>query len=235
MFKQSNGKSKIGVVIVVIIILLILFALWYFLLRDKGANNNTVSNNTEPVNATVEGNENTVKDKTPTKKKIEYSYREGVLNQILDENGDPRQEDFIINGVILIGNRHYGAGDIDIVDEAAERGYRTDDITSSFYLNEYIAFYVAADYSGSESDVKILATPHKTIEEYDEMTYSQILELAEEKGFVMDYQKPEQDNYYYIGENYVSMDYPEGKYDLLFMYKGNIAYYICIDLTLEEA
>ncbi len=235
MLKQNSGKSKIGVVIAIIIILLILFALWYFLLRDKGTNNNTVNNNVEQANTAVEENGNTVKEKTPTKKKIEYSYKDGVLNQILDENGDPKQEDFVINGVILIGNRHGLEGDIDIVDEATERGYRTEDITSSFYLNEYIAFYVAADYEGAESDVKILATPHKTVEEYDEMTYSQILELAEEKGFVMDYQKPEQDNYYYIGENYVSIDYPEGKYDLLFMYKGNIAYYICIDLTLEEA
>ena len=36
-----------------------------------------------------------------------------------------------------------------------------------------------------------------------------------------------------IGNGYVNADYPEGKYDILFTYKGKIAYFITVELAKE--
>ena len=60
------------------------------------------------------------------------------------------------------------------------------------------------------------------------------IELAEEKGTVIEYNKPEADNYKYVNNGYVSMDYPEGKYDISFVYKNKLAYFMTISLTKES-
>lgn len=169
----------------------------------------------------------------------EYNYRDGVLTQIVDEKGNPKQTDFIINGIILIGNRHSYAGlspsSSETIDVLASEGYKKEGINSSFYLNEYIEFYIDTDYSGPTSDIKVLITPHKTVEELEKMSISKLEKLAlENGGAVMEYTNPDRDNYNYIGEVYVDMNYPEGKYDILFTYKGEIAYFININETKEE-
>lgn len=230
---NENKKSKVGLIIaIVLIVLIILFLVCFFVLRDKGTNNNTGNNDTNKTEQTEK------KDETTTKTGHEYDYKNGVLTQIVDEDGNPKQTDFVIDGVILVGNRHSYVGrddTTDIISYFAQHGYKKEGINSSFYLNEYIGFYIDTKYSGSEENVKILVVPHKTVEELEKMTADQLNTLAEEKGFVMDYQKPDEENYKYVGENYVNMDYPEGKYDILFIYKGKIAYFINITETLEEA
>ena len=158
-----------------------------------------------------------------------YTYKDGVLTQIVDEKGNPKQTDFVIDGIILVGNRHSDYS----IESLLVDGYKTTDINSSFYLNEQIEFYLDTKYSGKESDVNILVTPHDTIENYEKMSFSEILDIAQEKGFYIDYRTPEKDNYNYIGNGYVSLDYPKGKYDILFLYKGKLAYFINIDLTDE--
>ena len=123
-----------------------------------------------------------------------------------------------------------------IINSFVKQGYKKDGINSSFYLNEWIEFYIDTKYSGSENDVKILITPHKTVEELEKMSMSQLEELANNNGgYVIDYKAPEEDNYKYVGNGYVNMDYPEGKYDLLFTYKGKLAYFININETKEPA
>ena len=216
---NENKKSKVGLIIaIVLIILLILFLVWFFVLRDKGTKNTPANN--EPSTQTEE----TTKETNTTKEAY--------------EDGKPKQTDFVIDGIILVGNRHsyYGMDDTTgVIENFVKQGYKKEGINSSFYLNEYIGFYVDTKYKGSESDVKILVTPHKSVEEYEKMTSSQLTTLAEEKGFVMDYTTPDEENYKYVGENYVHMDYPEGQYDILFTYKGEIAYFINITETIEEA
>ena len=94
---MENKKSNSGLIIaIIIIILLLLFALWFFVLRDKGNNNDVREQNNTNVNGDV----------TPSNNTVEYDYRDGVLTQIVDENGNPKQTDFVIDGIILIGNRH---------------------------------------------------------------------------------------------------------------------------------
>ena len=173
-----------------------------------------------------------------TQEQSEYNYFDGKLTQIVDKEGKPTQTDFVIDGIILIGNRHsYEGVDSDsegLAKKFVAKGYNKEGLNTSFYLNEYIEFYIDTKYTGKEKDVKILVTPHKTVEELEKLSLSQLEELANENGgFVLDYKKPEEDNYKYVGEGYVHQDYKEGKYDILFTYKGKLAYFINIDETKE--
>ncbi|MBR1385697.1 MAG: hypothetical protein IJ568_02580 [Bacilli bacterium] len=233
MENNEKKKSNIGLIIVIIIIiLLLLFAVWFFLLRDKETTNNNNTNN----NNTEEKTDN--KDEKPTNNTgYEYDYRDGVLTQIVDEEGNPKQTDFVIDGIILIGNGHEYRGDdktMEIIDYFVEKGYNKEGINSSFYLNEWIEFYIDTKYSGSANDVKIIVTPHKTVEELEKLSLTKLEELANENGgFVLDYKTPEEDNHKYVGNGYVNSDYPVGKYDILFTYKGKLAYFININLAKE--
>ena len=234
MENNEKKKSNVGLIIVIIIIiLLLLFAVWFFLLRDKGTTNNNNTNNNNTSEKTDKKDE-----KTDNKTGYEYDYRDGVLTQIVDEEGNPKQTDFVLDGIILVGNRHSYEG-VDpesegFMNKLVAKGYKKEDIYSDFYLNEWIEFYIDTKFSGAESDVKILITPHKTVEELEKMSLTKLEELANENGgYVIDYKTPEADNYKYVGNGYVNMDYPEGKYDILFTYKGKLAYFININLTKE--
>ena len=68
---------------------------------------------------------------------------------------------------------------------------------------------------------------------FDKITLHELTELASEKGAVLDYQTPDQENNKYIGDPYVNADYNEGKYDILFTYKGKLAYFINVNLIKE--
>lgn len=160
-----------------------------------------------------------------------YGYTLGTLTRILDTKGNPKQTDFIINGILLFGNRHEYSKDIS---EAAKEGYLKTKVNSSFYLNEYISIYMDADYKGSASNIKILAVPHASMEAYEALEYSQLEEVATKSGgFIIDCQDPDEDNYKYVGEGYISIDSKPGNYDILFTYKGKIAYFIEVALTKE--
>ena len=232
MENNEKKKSNVGlIIIIIIIILLVLFAVWFFLLRDKGTTNNNNTNN----NNTEEKTDN--KDEKPKENTgYEYDYRDGVLTQIVDEEGNPKQTEFVIDGIILIGNRHgyYDTDDTEtILNNFVKQGYKKEGINSSFYQNEHIEMYLDTKYNGSTSNVKVLITPHKTVEELEKMSISELTTLAEEKGAVLDYQTPDEENSKYIGDPYVNADYPEGKYDILFTYKGKLAYFINVNLAKE--
>ena len=223
---MENKKSKLGIIIfIIILILLILLAVWFFLLKDK-------KEDTKQTNTTEEKGEIN-KDNPINNATSEFNYTEGILQEIgyFDE-----EIPFTIDGIILVGNRHdydgREAGE-SVIEYFVEKGYNKDNINSSFYLNEWIEFYIDTKYFGAPDDVKILAVPHKPVEEYLKMSKTELEELASEKGFVMEYMMPEEDNYKYVGSNYINMDNPEGRYDILFSYKGKLVYYICLSLTKE--
>ena len=226
--ENEKKKTNIGlIIIIIIIILLLLFAVWYFLLRDKKETSNPKGSDNVPTSTPVSN-----------KKTVEYDYRDGVLTRIVDENGNPKQNDFVIDGIILIGNRHsyFDTDDTDtILNSFVKQGYKKEGINSSFYLNEHIEMYLDTKYNGSNDDIKIYITPHNTVEEYEKMSTSDVLDLANEKGTVVEYTTPDTENNKYISDPYVNMDYSEGKYDILFYYKGNLAYFINIDLIKEPA
>ena len=229
MKNNENKKTNTGLIIVIIIvILLLLFAIWFFLLRDRKTDNKGGSGNTPTITSTP----------VPHNTVVEYDYRDGVLTQIVDNEGNPKQTDFVIDGIILIGNRHgyFDTDDTDtIINSFVKQGYKKEGINSSFYLNERIEMYLDTKYEGNASDVKIYIIPHKTVEEIEKMSNPDLEEYANENGAVMSYIKPDQDNHKYIGDPYVSEDFPEGKYDILFIYKEQLAYFININLVKEPA
>ncbi|MBQ6817493.1 MAG: hypothetical protein IJO27_03585 [Bacilli bacterium] len=229
--------------VIFIICLILVLAIGLFVLtgcgnkteENKVTNNNsqTTQKNESTANTVVNNTNNTT---TSNNKKYEYTYKDGTLTQIVDEEGNPKQTDFVIDGIILIGNRHgyYDTDDTDtILNHFVKQGYKKEGINSSFYQNEHIEMYLDTKYNGSTSNVKVLITPHKTVEELEKMSISELTTLAEEKGAVLDYQTPDEENSKYIGDPYVNADYPEGKYDILFTYKGKLAYFINVNLTKE--
>ena len=223
-------KKGLGVIILIIIIILLLFAAWFFLLKDKGDTNNTNNNNN-----TEEKAENK-KEEPKDSKTVEYDYKDGVLTQIVDENGNPVVTDFIVDGLILVGNRHYyyDTDDTDtIINNFVNQGYKKEGLNSSFYLNEWIEFYIDTPYVGPLARLSVFVVPYKPIEEYQELSFKKLLETANEKGFNLTIDHIDKDNYNYMGEGYVNLDYPEGKYVILFLYEQKIAYFVQIDLTKE--
>ena len=227
--EEENKKSKKGLIILIIIILLlILCAVWFFFLRDTKE---------VPKDDNNQQQEEPKKDEPKENQGYKYDYRDGVLTPIVDLEGNPKQTDLVIDGIILIGNRHEYRGDdtsMEIIDYFVQKGYNKEGINSSFYLGEWIEFYVDTKYTGSASDVKIVVVPHRDMNELELLSLTQLEELATEKGgFVLDYKTPEEDNHKYIGNGYVGPDYPVGKYDILFTYKGKIAYFINVELAKE--
>ena len=223
-------------IVILIICIIIILAIGLFILIGRG--NKKEENKVTNTVQTTQKNESTTNTTASNNKKYEYNYFDGKLTQIVDEEGNPKQTDFIIDGIILVGNRHsYEGIDLNgegLIEKLVAKGYKKEGINTSFYLNEYIQFYIDTKYSKAASDVKILVVPHKTAEELEKMTLNELEDLANDKGgFVLDYKTPETDNYKYVGEGYVNIDYPEGKYDILFTYKGKLAYFININETKE--
>ena len=169
--------------------------------------------------------------------KVEYNYKDGVLTQIVDDEGNPKQTDFVIDGIILVGNRHdYRPENSteEIIDYLVKQGYNKEGLNKDFYLGEWIEFYIDTKYSKPIDDVKIIVTPHKTVEELEKLSLSQLEDFANENGgFVLDYKTPEESEHKLVGSGYVHQDYKDGKYDILFTYKGKLAYFININLTKE--
>ena len=194
-----------------------------------------LKDNVNSVKEDVKPNNNVV----PSKEISKYDYVDGKLIQIVDEEGKAKQTDFVIDGLIIVGNRHsYEGLDAEsggLIKKLVENGYKKEGLYSSFYLNEWIEFYIDTKYNGSVNDVKILITPHRKIEELESMSYAQLEDLAlSNGGYVIEYQVPDEENYKYVGNGYANMDYSEGKYDILFTYKGKLAYFIVINETKES-
>lgn len=220
---MEKMKSRSRIVIAIIIFIMLVLAIISICIRNSSGV------------PTVSKDQSINNDEATTlPDEIEYQYEEGNLCTIVDETGNPKQNEFVIDGLILAGNQHkYGDDSASDIESLLVDGYKVEGINSSFYLDEYIQFYIYTSYEGSEEDVKILVTPHNSVEEYEKMSYDQLNDLAKTKGFVLDYKKPDLENNRFVGENYVNGDYPEGKYDILFTYKGKLAYYININETKE--
>ena len=196
--------------------------------KTENKNNNNSNNNKE---------ENTNNETSSSSGTGEYTYFDGKLTQIVDENGNPKQKDFVIDGIILVGNRHSYSDIADteaVVPKLVSQGYKKEGLYIDFYLNEWIEMYIDTKYSKSEEDVKILITPHRTVEELEKLSYAELEQLViENGGAFIDYGKPQEDNYKFVGSGYVNADFPEGEYDILFTYKGKLAYFININETKE--
>ena len=222
--------------IVTLVLLIIVLSVIFFMLRDK----KPVSSTANHVNYESRADKDYKESEKASQNSLDpYSYRNGALQAFIDESGQPRQTEFVIKGLILAGNRH-GQNEY-TQDNNAEnliaKGFKTRSLFSSFWLNEYIEIYMDTDYSGPAEDVKIIAAPHQAAGAWEKMSPDELLQAgqSENGGFVMEYQQPQADNHNFIGENFVSLDYGKpGKYDILFIYKNKPAYFVVINMALEE-
>ena len=156
---NENKKSNLGILVGVIVAIVVILLVILFLLKGRTPNNGGGGGN------------------TPAHANTEYDYRTGVLYTMVDEEKKPKQTDFTINGLFLIGNIHTyeGVGESEqVVDHFAKQGFKTEGINSSFYLNEHIEFYLDTNYSGNDMDVKIYIVPHHTVEEYAKMDFDKL-------------------------------------------------------------
>ena len=142
-----------------------------------------------------------------------------TLGTLVTVNGDT---DFKLKGLRLDGNRSTA--------ENNGKDFATEGIRSGFFLDERISFYLDTDYNNPDSeDVKIICLPHRAFEEYKKMTFD---EMTEKAAFVETFTVQEADTACF--DPYVfSEDFGEGDYDVLFTFKGEIVYYLIINLTSE--
>lgn len=227
----EKKKSNVGlIIIIIIVILLLLFAVWYFLLRDKGTNEkgNGGSNNTQQT----EKDDKTPPQTNPTEKR-EYDYTIGVLNQIVDEEGKPEQTALVINGMIMVGRSHIYNGNSDFdenVEYFVKQGYKKIGINASFYPGELFDIYLDSTYTGSNNDLKFFIATHRNIEDYSEIDVNNLEKYAL-GGAIHEFETLDKSDNYWLSELSTSTSDELGKYDLIFVYKGKIAYFVVFELT----
>ena len=224
--KETKNLGSLYKIVISILSLLLIICLVYFIfIRD------------DKKSSSSEKNKNNKQSETNKKNDVEDTVKEGVLTQFVDENNNPVQTDFIINGILLVGKHHSYFDTNDeyvILNNYASAGYKKEDINSSFYLDELIDLYIDTNYEGDESAVKIVIAPHQPIHSLKNQSGSEIIDFAMERGgAIINYQKPNEWNYKYVGSGSISSEYRSGIYDIIFIYQDAPAYYINISLTKE--
>ena len=217
-------KNKIlPIILMVLAVLFIILGLCFFII-----------NGNKKEKETKEPEQNEEKQ---YKNYDQYVDRYGLLIPMSDDNWKPLQEEFIIKGIILIGNKHsyyeLEKGAENAIEMAVKNGYEEEGINSFFYLGENIKFYMDTKYSGKPEDVKIFVVPLMKKKELREISYADLKQKAEQNGFMIDYQKPDEANYKYVGENSVSEDKQAGQFDIVVTYKKKVAYYMDMIVSIE--
>ena len=157
-----------------------------------------------------------------------YKFNKGELVRITDDKNEPAVTDFEIKGLIVVGNRTEEAG----LDAQKDGGYKTSGLKSSFELNEHITLYADMTVTGSIEDLKIACIPHKDISEYVTKSGAELIEEAQNSGAVETASGPDAENDNMIVDFYVGPveEKQAGDYDILFIFKNKLAYYLPIDL-----
>ena len=157
-----------------------------------------------------------------------YKFNKGELVRMTDDKNEPAVADLDIKGLIVVGNRTEEAG----LDAQKDGGYKTSGLKSSFELNEHITLYADMTVTGSIEDLKIACIPHKDISEYVTKSGAELIEEAQNSGAVETASGPDAENDNMIVDFYVGPveEKQAGDYDILFIYKNKLAYYLPIDL-----
>ena len=157
-----------------------------------------------------------------------YKFNKGELVRMTDDKNEPAVADLDIKGLIVVGNRTEEAG----LDAQKDGGYKTSGLKSSFELNEHITLYADMTVTGSIEDLKIACIPHKDISEYVTKSAAELIEEAQNSGAVETASGPDAENDNMIVDFYVGPveEKQAGDYDILFIFKNKLAYYLPIDL-----
>jgi len=157
-----------------------------------------------------------------------YKFNKGELVRITDDNNEPAVTDFEIKGLIVAGNQTEGAG----FDAQKSGGYKTSGLKADFMLNEHITLH-AAEITGNTEDLKIICLPHREMADYILKSADELTQIAETEGAYVNASGPDAERDNEIVDFYVGPieERKAGSYDILFVYKGKLAYYLPIELS----
>lgn len=157
-----------------------------------------------------------------------YKFNKGELVRITDDNNEPAVTDFEIKGLIVAGNQTEGAG----FDAQKSGGYKTSGLKADFMLNEHITLH-AEEITGNTEDLKIICLPHREMADYILKSADELTQIAETEGAYVNASGPDTERDNEIVDFYVGPieERKAGSYDILFVYKGKLAYYLPIELS----
>ena len=157
-----------------------------------------------------------------------YKFNKGELVRITDDNNEPAVADFEIKGLIVVGNQTEGAG----FDAQKSGGYKTSGLKADFMLNEHITLH-AEEITGNTEDLKIICLPHREMADYILKSADELTQIAETEGAYVNASGPDAERDNEIVDFYVGPieERKAGSYDILFVYKGKLAYYLPIELS----
>ena len=157
-----------------------------------------------------------------------YKFNKGELVRITDDNNEPAVADFEIKGLIVVGNQTEGAG----FDAQKSGGYKTSGLKADFMLNEHISLH-AEEITGNTENLKIICLPHREMADYILKSADELTQIAETEGAYVNASGPDTERDNEIVDFYVGPidERKAGSYDILFVYKGTLAYYLPIELS----
>ena len=157
-----------------------------------------------------------------------YKFNKGELVRITDDNNEPAVADLEIKGLIVVGNQTEGAG----FDAQKSGGYKTSGLKADFMLNEHITLH-AEEITGNTEDLKIICLPHREMADYILKSADELTQIAETEGAYVNASGPDAERDNEIVDFYVGPidERKAGSYDILFVYKGKLAYYLPIELS----
>ena len=157
-----------------------------------------------------------------------YKFNKGELVRITDDKNEPAVADFEIKGLIVAGNQTEGAG----FDAQKSGGYKTSGLKADFMLNEHITLH-AEGITGNTEDLKIICLPHREMADYILKSADELTQIAETEGAYVNASGPDAERDNEIVDFYVGPidERKAGSYDILFFYKGKLAYYLPIELS----
>ena len=157
-----------------------------------------------------------------------YKFNKGELVRITNDENEPAVTDFEIKGLIVAGNQTEGAG----FDAQKSGGYKTSGLKADFMLNEHITLH-AEEITGNTEDLKIICLPHREMADYILKSADELTQIAETEGAYVNASGPDTERDNEIVDFYVGPieERKAGSYDILFVYKGKLAYYLPIELS----
>ena len=157
-----------------------------------------------------------------------YKFNKGELVRITDDKNEPAVADFEIKGLIVAGNRTEESG----FDAQKSGGYKTSGLQADFELNEHITLH-AEGITGNTEDLKIICLPHREVADYILKSADELTQIAETEGAYVNASGPDAERDNEIVDFYVGPidERKAGSYDILFVYKGKLAYYLPIELS----
>lgn len=157
-----------------------------------------------------------------------YKFNKGELVRITDDNNEPAVTDLEIKGLIVAGNQTEGAG----FDAQKSGGYKTSGLKADFMLNEHITLH-AEGITGNTENLKIICLPHREMADYILKSADELTQIAETEGAYVNASGPDTERDNEIVDFYVGPieERKAGSYDILFVYKGKLAYYLPIELS----